>query len=258
LTTPRVEMPFPSHEGKNVPSASFVLRKDGQFVNLKSEDIFANKKVVVFGLPGAFTPTCSGSHLPRYDELWPTFKSVGIDAIYCVTVNDAFVCNAWERELQIKNVKLLADGNGDFTEQLELLVSKQEKGFGKRSWRYSMLVENGIIKKQFIEPEKEGDPFENSTAENMLKYLGITEVKFPPNVVIFTKEDCPFCFKAKKLLSEHNINFDEIPVGQGSTHPQRIVSAITGSRTVPKIYWNGHLIGGCDELEKFFKDNYTR
>jgi len=212
------------------------------------------KKVVVFGLPGAFTPTCSTSHVPRYDELFPAFKKAGVDDVVCVTMNDTFVTNAWKRELGTQNVKYLPDGNGDFTRALGLAVDKKHLGFGERSWRYSMLVEDGVIKKMFLEPEKEGDPFENSDADTMLQHLGVPAVKSPPAVLIFTKEDCPFCTKAKKLLKERNVAYDEVPVGQGGLLPQRVVNSISGSRTVPKIFWNGKLIGGSEELENFLKN----
>jgi peroxiredoxin len=146
-----------------------------EWKDLSSDDIFKNKKVVVFSLPGAFTPTCSTSHLPRYEALYDEFKAQGVDAIVCISVNDAFVMFQWGKSQDAKNVFLLPDGNGEFTRKMGMLVDKCNLGFGLRSWRYSMFVDNGEIKKLFAEPGFEDncptDPFEVSDADTMLKYL---------------------------------------------------------------------------------------
>jgi thioredoxin-dependent peroxiredoxin len=144
-----------------------------------TKDIFAGKKVVVFSLPGAFTPTCSSNHLPRYEELYEEFKAQGVDTIICVSVNDAFVMFKWGKEIGAKNVFLLPDGNGEFTRKMGMLVDKSNLGFGMRSWRYSMLVNDGNIEKVFAEPGYSDncptDPFEVSDADTMLAYLKGTE-----------------------------------------------------------------------------------
>lgn len=138
-------------------------------------DIFGGKKVVVFSLPGAFTPTCSSNHLPRYDELYDEFKAQGVDEIVCVSVNDTFVMFKWGREQGNKNIFLLPDGNAEFTRKMGMLVDKSNLGFGMRSWRYSMLVNDGAIEKMFVEPDFGDncptDPFEVSDADTMLAYL---------------------------------------------------------------------------------------
>lgn len=138
-------------------------------------DIFANKRVVVFSLPGAFTPTCSSTHLPGYEEHYQAFRDAGIDEIYCLSVNDAFVMFQWGKNLGAKNVKLLPDGNGDFTREMGMLVDKSNLGFGKRSWRYSMVVNNGEVEKVFAEAGQcdnaDSDPFEVSDANTLLNYL---------------------------------------------------------------------------------------
>lgn len=143
--------------------------------DVSSADIFKNKKIVLFALPGAFTPTCSSTHLPGYEANYAKFKKLGIDEVICLSVNDAFVMFNWKNDLKIKKVKLLPDGSGLFTKKLGMLVKKNNLGFGDRSWRYSMHVVNGEIKKMFIEPGKKNncptDPFEVSDAETMLKYL---------------------------------------------------------------------------------------
>lgn len=146
-----------------------------EWKDLTSDDIFKDKKVVVFSLPGAFTPTCSTSHLPRYEELYEDFKAEGVDAIVCVSVNDAFVMYQWGLSQNAKNVFLLPDGNGQFSRKMGMLVNKDNLGFGMRSWRYSMLVDNGEIEKVFSEEGYSDncptDPFEVSDADTMLNYL---------------------------------------------------------------------------------------
>jgi thioredoxin-dependent peroxiredoxin len=140
-----------------------------------SQEIFGGKRIVVFSLPGAFTPTCSSTHLPRYEELYDEFKARGIDEIYCISVNDAFVMFQWGKNLGAEKVKLLPDGNGEFTRKMGMLVDKSNLGFGLRSWRYSMLVNDGTIEKVFVEPgysdNCDTDPFEVSDADTMLAYL---------------------------------------------------------------------------------------
>ncbi len=140
-----------------------------------TQDIFAGKKVIVFSLPGAFTPTCSSNHLPRYDELFEEFKAQNVDKIVCVSVNDAFVMFKWGKELDNQNIFLLPDGNGEFTRKMGMLVDKSNLGFGMRSWRYSMLVNDCKIEKLFVEQGFSdncgSDPFEVSDADTMLAYL---------------------------------------------------------------------------------------
>lgn len=120
-------------------------------------DYFASKRVVVFSLPGAFTPTCSTYQLPGFEALYPTFQNRGIDEIYCISVNDAFVMNKWAVDQNIQDVKLIADGNADFTRGMNMEVRKENLGFGTRSWRYAMVVNNGLIESMFIEEGREDD-----------------------------------------------------------------------------------------------------
>lgn len=143
--------------------------------DVTTDEVFKGKKVVVFALPGAFTPTCSSTHLPGYEAAYDEFKALGIDEVYCLSVNDAFVMYQWGQKLGAKKVKLLPDGNAEFTRGMEMLVKKNNLGFGDRSWRYSMFVEDGEIKKLFSEPgfsdDCPTDPFEVSDAGTMLAYL---------------------------------------------------------------------------------------
>jgi len=143
--------------------------------DVTSGEVFKDKKIVLFGLPGAFTPTCSSTHLPGYENNYDKFKELGIDEVYCLSVNDAFVMFQWAKHQNIEKVKMLPDGSRDFTDGMNMLVKKDNLGFGERSWRYSAYIEDGEIKKMFIEPgfmdNCPDDPFEVSDAETMLAYL---------------------------------------------------------------------------------------
>ena len=167
-----------------VPNATFRTRVRNESLggpnpfewkDLTSADIFKGQKVVLFSLPGAFTPTCSSTHLPRYEELYDEFKALGVDKIVCLSVNDAFVMFQWGKALGANKVFMLPDGNGEFTRKMGMLVDKSNLGFGMRSWRYSMFVDDGVIEKMFVEPEFDDncptDPFEVSDADTMLAYL---------------------------------------------------------------------------------------
>jgi len=143
--------------------------------DVSTDDVFAGKRIVLFALPGAFTPTCSSTHLPGFEAHYDEFRALGIDEVYCLSVNDAFTMFQWGRHLCVEKVKLLPDGNGDFTRGMGMLVRKDNLGFGPRSWRYSMLVEDGEIVKLFAEPGKQDncptDPFEVSDAETLLDFI---------------------------------------------------------------------------------------
>jgi thioredoxin-dependent peroxiredoxin len=164
-----------------IPEISWMRRAipegetDYDWVKETSRDLFAGKRVVVFALPGAFTPTCSSTHLPGYDSKYESMKEQDIDEVYCLSVNDSFVMNAWFSSLGIQNVKPIADGNGNFTRHMGMLVKKEAVDFGYRSQRYSMVVDNGRVEMIFVEDGKEdnfaGDPFDISDAESMLNYL---------------------------------------------------------------------------------------
>ena len=148
----------------------------GSWEDVTSGDLFRNKKIVMFSLPGAFTPTCSSKQLPAYDESYDKFKALGVDDVYCISVNDAFVMNAWSRDLKIKNLKMIPDGDGVFTGTMGMLVNKPKQGFGMRSWRYSAFIDNRQIKKINEEPgmnnfSSDDDPYEVSDPETMLRYL---------------------------------------------------------------------------------------
>lgn len=170
--------------GKRVPEVTFKTRVRDESIggenpyrwqDVTTSELFGGKKVVVFALPGAFTPTCDSTHLPGYEKAYEQFKGLGIDEVYCLSVNDAFVMNKWGQSQNVKNVKLIPDGSGLFTKGMGMLVKKDNLGFGERSWRYSMYVEDGEIKELFAEPgfsnDCPTDPFELSDAGTMLAYL---------------------------------------------------------------------------------------
>lgn len=146
----------------------------GEWLDVTTDDYFANKKVVVFSLPGAFTPTCSSQQLPGFEELYNQFKENGIDEVYCISVNDSFVMNAWFQHLKVNNVKAIADGNGEFTKEMGMLIDMSAVGFNARSKRYTMVVDNGNVIKQFIEPDStsvDPDPYGVSSPETCLEFL---------------------------------------------------------------------------------------
>ena len=148
----------------------------GQWINKTTDDFFKSKRVVLFSLPGAFTPTCSSQQLPGFEKNCERFKKLGIDEIYCCSVNDSYTMNAWSEKMQIKNVKLIPDGNGNFTKQMGMLISKDHLGFGNRSWRYMAVITDGIVEKWWEEPGinndgSDDDPYGETMPEKCLEYL---------------------------------------------------------------------------------------
>ncbi|MBD3767678.1 MAG: glutathione peroxidase [Gammaproteobacteria bacterium] len=233
--------------GQKVPQVTFRTRSGHEWVDVTSDDLFKDKTVIVFSLPGAYTPTCSSTHLPRYEELAMEFFERGVDDIYCLSVNDTFVMNAWAEDQDLQYVQVIPDGNGEFTAGMGLLVDKDNLGFGKRSWRYSMLVKNGVIEKMFIEPMKDGDPFEVSDAVTMLRYIDPNAV-LPTDAVVITRDGCPFCYKAKAMLEDNGIEYVELSLEAIGLTALR---ALTGRETVPQVFLDGKHIGGSDDLEAF-------
>lgn len=170
--------------GRKVPSVTFRTRVRDEAVggsnpfrwqDVSSDDYFAGKRVVLFSLPGAFTPTCSTFQLPDFEKLTAEFNAEGVDEVYCISVNDAFVMNAWGKSQNLENVKLIPDGSGEFTRKMGMLVAKDNLGFGMRSWRYAAVVDNGVVVQWF---EEEGysdncdsDPYGVSSPQNILETL---------------------------------------------------------------------------------------
>jgi len=240
---------LPNREGQRIPNVTFPVRRQNEWVNISTDELFKGKTVIVFALPGAFTPTCSTTHLPGYNELAPVFRENGVDEIICLSVNDTFVMNEWAKDQECDNITLIPDGNGAFSEGMGMLVDKSDLGFGKRSWRYSMLVKDGVIAKMFIEPEVPGDPFEVSDAETMLKYIN-PEAKKRPVITMFSKIGCPYCANAKKLLKDKGLDYEEIILGKEVT--TRSIKAVTGRTSTPQVFIDGKHIGGSEELATYF------
>jgi len=246
---------FKNLEGQRIPNVTFRTRHDHEWVDVSSDEVFAGKSVVVFSLPGAFTPTCSSSHVPRYNQLVPSFEANGIDEVVCLSVNDAFVMNEWRRSQKADRVTFLPDGNGEFSAGMGLLVGKEDLGFGKRSWRYSMLVRDGVIEKMFVEPEEPGDPFHVSDADTMLNYLD-PQGTLPYDVAVFTREGCPFCVRAKGLLRDAGIEFEELVLNRDYT--DRTLRAVSTAHTYPQVFVDGTLIGDSDALAAWLEEHRTR
>lgn len=242
-------------EGQRVPQVTFKTRRDHEWVELSSDDVFAGKTVVVFSLPGAFTPTCSSSHVPRYNQLQPILAAKGVDEVVCVSVNDAFVMDEWRRSQNADRVTFLPDGNGDFTDGMGMLVGKQDLGFGQRSWRYSMLVRDGVVEKMFIEPEQPGDPFENSDADTMLSYLD-PNARAPHDITVLSRSGCPFCARAKGLLRDAGLEFEELMLNRDYT--DRTLRAVAQATSYPQVFIDGEKIGGAEELEAWLQSSTTK
>jgi peroxiredoxin len=170
--------------GKTIPPVTFKFRVRDESIggdnpyrwqNVTTNELFKGKKVLIFSLPGAFTPTCSTYQLPDFEKLFDRFKELGIDDIYCISVNDAFVMNVWGKSQGVKNVKLIPDGSCDFTRGMNMLVAKDNLGFGLRSWRYAAVINDGVVENWFEEPgfehNCESDPYGVSSPQNILDTL---------------------------------------------------------------------------------------
>ncbi len=243
---------FENREGQKVPQVVFRTRRDHEWVDVSSDEVFKGRTVVVFALPGAFTPTCSSTHVPRYNQLAPVLQAHGVDEIVCVSVNDAFVMNEWQTAQQADNITFLPDGNGDFTRGMGMLVEKNDLGFGNRSWRYSMLVRDGVIEKMFIEPDVPGDPFEVSDADTMLRYIAPDAV-IPPSVTVFSRPGCPYCAEAKSMLDEAGIAYEEMVLNRD--YSEATLRAVSGEATVPQVFVNGVRIGGSEHLAQWLNES---
>ena len=230
--------------GTKVPQVKFQVREGHTWVEKTTDNFFKGKRVALFALPGAFTPTCSSTHLPRYNELYDAFLANGFDDVICLSVNDTFVMNDWQREQGAFDLTMLPDGNGEFSEKLGFLVDKSSLGFGKRSWRYSMIVNDGLVEKMFIENEQPGDPFGSSDADTMLRDQGI---EIPKSITIFTRTGCEFCVKAKDQLKSSGLKFEELVLNED--YSIKTLKAISNDTKVPQIFMNGERIGGADKLE---------
>ncbi len=243
-------MSLENKEGQKIPNVTFHTRQNNEWVDVTTDELFNGKTVIVFSLPGAFTPTCSSAHVPRYNQLLPAFKANGVDEIICMSVNDTFVMNEWKVDQGADDITFMPDGNGEFSEGMGMLVDKSALGFGKRSWRYSMLVKDGVIDKMFIEADVEGDPFDVSDADTMLNYVA-SDAEVPASVTVMSRKGCPFCAKAKEMLKDAGMDYEELVMGEDYT--DRSLRAMVGSSSVPQIFINGDHVGGSSDLEEWLK-----
>jgi glutaredoxin-like protein len=238
----------PSREGSRVPDVELAELNEGQVRRIPSGELFAGRRVIVFALPGAFTPTCSTAHVPGYVAHLKDFKDAGVDDVVCLSVNDPFVMEAWQRSEKAQGVRFVADPFGEFTQAMGMSIEHRDALLGTRSWRYSMLVNDATIEKMFIEPDVPGDPFEVSDADTMLKYLRPNHRTLGP-VLMLARHGCPFCARAKEMLQKRGIAFDAVYLGDDLT--MQGVQAASGTAKVPQVFVGGKLIGGADKLEEF-------
>lgn len=238
-------MAVSSREGSRIPDVDLYLFRDGAAKRITAAELFGGRRVLVFALPGAFTPTCSTAHVPGYVARANDFRKADIDDIICLSVNDPYVMDAWQDAEKARGITFAADPEGEFTREMGMLVDKREAGLGMRSWRYSMLVNDGKIEKMFVEPQVGGDPFEVSDAETMLKYLRPKQTG-PGAILMLARHGCPHCRRAKELLNDRGLAFEAVHVGDELT--MRGVAAAAGKALVPQIFVDGKLIGGADQL----------
>jgi peroxiredoxin/glutaredoxin len=237
-----------SLEGQRVPEVELAEMKDGKVRKVPSKELFGGKRVILFALPGAFTPTCSTAHVPGYVALLKEFSAAGIHDVVCLSVNDPFVMEAWQRSEKAEGIHFIADPFAKFTEAMNMAIDHQDAMLGTRSWRYSMIVDDGKIEKMFIEPDVPGDPFEVSDAETMIKYLRPGRKTLGP-VLMLARHGCSFCARAKSLLTERGIAYEAVHLGDELT--MQGIKAASGTAKVPQIFVDGKLIGGSEQLAEF-------
>lgn len=236
-------------EGRRVPHCVFRMRWGGKMADVTTGDLFDGKRVVLFGLPGAFTPTCSSAHVPRFVELAPFLRRHGIDDVVCIAVNDAHVMEAWQRDQKADLITFVPDGNGDFHRALGLLADKRATGMAQRARRYAMVVDDGVIETALVERDvPDGDPYDVSSADEVCKVLGLSEAA-PEDIVLFTRPDCSWSEKARRLLDRKGIPYDAVDL-----HP-RGVRAVSGETTTPQVFAGGQRIGGYEDLEKWLESS---
>jgi len=237
-----------SLEGRQVPEVQFEVVERNRLDTLPGAELFSGQTVALFALPGAFTPTCSNRHVPRFQELADALRDEGVDEIVCLAVNDPWVMAAWSAEQHCPDIRFVPDTQGQFSRALGMLTEVPH--LGERSRRYALLVRHGVIEKAFVEPDEPGDPYTVSDADTLLAYLNPTAVALQP-VAVFARLGCPFCDRAMVLLREHDLTFQVIEVGEDVS--MDAVKAVSGRATVPQVYIGGTRIGGAEELERYLQ-----
>jgi peroxiredoxin/glutaredoxin len=237
-----------SRTGTRVPRAELAELRRGRVQRFSSDELFARRKVVLFALPGAFTPTCSTAHVPGYLARLNDFRDSGIDEVICLSVNDPYVMEAWQRSEKAQAIRFVADPEAQFTRAMGLAVTHEDKGLGVRSRRYSMLVEDGTIESIFIEADTPDDPLKVSDADTLWRHWRPSQ-KGRVCAFMFARHGCPHCARAEELLNRDGIAHDAIYLGEDLTMIG--VRAATGATTLPQIFIEGKLVGGADQLERF-------
>jgi peroxiredoxin/glutaredoxin len=232
-------------EGRRVPDVTFHPMEKGHVRELQASELFSGQTVALFALPGAFTPTCSNRHVPRFAELAPALHAAGVDEIVCLAVNDPWVMDAWAREQNAPAIRFIPDTGAAFTRGLGMLVD--DPVLGPRSRRYSLLVRNGVVEKAFVEPDRPGDPYGVSDADTLLRYVAPDSPALFP-VAVFARLGCPFCERALDLLRGHRLRFEVIWIGDGLS--MQTVLAVGGAATVPQVFIAGQRIGGAEALQQ--------
>jgi peroxiredoxin/glutaredoxin len=237
-----------SREGQKVPAVDLAEVQDGKVRSVSASDLVRGRRVVLFALPGAFTPTCSTAHVPGYVAFLSQFKAAGIADVICLSVNDPYVMQAWQQSEKAHGIHFLADPYAEFTKAMGMDVDHRESLLGTRSWRYSMLIDDGTIEKMFIERDEGDDPFEVSDAETMLAHLHPGKQALGP-ALILARHGCPHCQRAKALLRQRGIAFEAVHLGEELS--MQGVKAASGRTTVPQVFVAGRLVGGADQLADF-------
>jgi len=239
-----------SREGSKVPDVELAQLRDGTVHRVHSRELFGGKRVILFALPGAFTPTCSTAHVPGFVARLKDFRDAGIDDVICLSVNDPYVMEAWQRSEKAEGIHFVADPYAEFTDGMGMTIEHRDVPLGTRSWRYSMLVNDGTIEKMFIEPDKPGDPFEVSDADTLWRHLRPNQKTLGPALML-ARHGCPHCQRAKELLREKGVPFEAVHLGDELT--MQGVKAASGTATVPQVFIDGRLIGGTDQLAAYLQ-----
>ncbi len=234
--------------GSSVPSVDLTELRDGSVHHFTSADLFNARRVIVFALPGAFTPTCSSEHVPGYVERLKDFRGAGIDDVVCLSVNDPYVMGAWLQAEKAEGIRFIADTFGQFTDGMGMSIDHGKASLGVRSRRYSMIVDNGRIEAMFVEADEAGDPFKVSDADTMWKYLR-PDYERAGSAFMLARHGCSHCARAKALLVSSNIPYEAMYLGEGLT--MQGVKAASGAVTVPQVFMGGELIGSADQLATY-------
>jgi glutaredoxin-like protein len=204
--------------------------------------------VIVFALPGAYTPTCSTPTCRGYNELAPVFSKLGVDEIVCLSVDDAFVMSEWQKDQNAPNITFIPTATAEFSRKMGLLVDKTALGFATAPGAIRCCARRRD--REAVHRAAEGRrPVRGLDADTMLAYLAPRE-KAPEPAVVFAREGCPHCARAKAVLDANGVVYEQVTLGKGVTFST--VRAVSGKGTFPQVFIGGKLIGGADDVEAYF------